>query len=159
MKILALSDSHGNIERMVYAVDKEQPDVILHLGDCINDAYKLWGKFPAVSFHMVAGNCDGRTDDDTELTLEKDGVRIYMTHGHLYGVKNGLSDFIEGARHKKADLGLFGHTHKTLIRKTIGIWIMNPGQMEQHDNRRAASYGIVNIVNGAFDCSIMYLPI
>ena len=33
MKILVLSDSHGNMENMVRAVDLTQPRLILHLGD------------------------------------------------------------------------------------------------------------------------------
>jgi len=86
--------------------------------------------------------------------LTFDGVKIYMTHGHTYGVKNGLHAFIDGARKKGADLALYGHTHQPMIRQTPGMWIMNPGQMERHDSGRAASYGIVTVADGKFDCEI-----
>ena len=33
MNILVLSDSHGNISNMEEAVEREKPDMILHLGD------------------------------------------------------------------------------------------------------------------------------
>jgi predicted phosphodiesterase len=32
-KILVLSDSHGNVNNMVTAVSRLQPDIIIHLGD------------------------------------------------------------------------------------------------------------------------------
>ncbi len=33
MKILVLSDSHGNIENMMRAVEQEQPEMLIHLGE------------------------------------------------------------------------------------------------------------------------------
>ena len=41
MNILVLSDSHGNISNMEEAVEREKPDMILHLGDCWRDAERL----------------------------------------------------------------------------------------------------------------------
>ena len=41
MKILVLSDSHGNISNMEEAVEWEKPDMSLHLGDCCWDAARL----------------------------------------------------------------------------------------------------------------------
>ena len=41
MKILVLSDSHGNLSNMVRAVDQSAPRMILHLGDCWRDGEKL----------------------------------------------------------------------------------------------------------------------
>ena len=34
-KVLVLSDSHGNVGNMIRAVKREEPDMILHLGDCV----------------------------------------------------------------------------------------------------------------------------
>ena len=33
-RILVLSDSHGNVNNMIYAVKETDPDMIIHLGDC-----------------------------------------------------------------------------------------------------------------------------
>ena len=41
MKILVLSDSHGNLSNMIRAVRLTQPRLILHLGDCWRDGEKL----------------------------------------------------------------------------------------------------------------------
>lgn len=56
MNILVLSDSHGNISNMEEAVEREKPDMILHLGDCWRDAERLrngirtfpWSTFPEI---------------------------------------------------------------------------------------------------------------
>ena len=41
MKILVLSDSHGNVENMIRAVERESPRAIFHLGDCWRDGQRL----------------------------------------------------------------------------------------------------------------------
>ena len=41
MRILVLSDSHGNVDAMVRCVEFAQPDAVLHLGDCLSDAEAL----------------------------------------------------------------------------------------------------------------------
>ena len=53
MKILVLSDSHGNLEHMVQAVEKEQPRMILHLGDCWPDAERLRRRFPHIPLERI----------------------------------------------------------------------------------------------------------
>ena len=47
MNILVLSDSHGNISNMEEAVEREKPDMILHLGDCWRDAERLAERYAA----------------------------------------------------------------------------------------------------------------
>ena len=41
MKILVFSDSHGNYDNLERAYEKEQPDVMLHLGDGEADFSRL----------------------------------------------------------------------------------------------------------------------
>ena len=158
MKLLVMSDSHGNIERMQGAAALITPDVVLHLGDHIADAYKLQRQLPGIPFYMVPGNCDFHSAGKTELLLVLEGVTIYMTHGHICGVKSGFDALIMRARRKNADLVLFGHTHQAIVQETNGLWLMNPGQMKHHDSIHTASYGIVTIKDGAFDCKIAALP-
>ena len=38
MKLLILSDSHGRIERCVEVIERERPQMLLHLGDLVRDA-------------------------------------------------------------------------------------------------------------------------
>jgi len=159
MKLLVISDTHHKTDLMQYAAAQCKPDAILHLGDHISDAYELRRQFPAAALYAVKGNCDFQLGADTELLLTFEGVNIYMTHGHMFGVKSGLTSLIEGARRVRAGLALYGHTHKAALRQESGLWLMNPGQMERHDSSRAASYGIVNIDGDAFQCDIVCLPL
>ena len=144
---------------MLYAFDQCKPDAVLHLGDHISDGYELQRQFPDVPFHMVKGNCDFQEYEDTELLMSFEGVKIFMTHGHIYGVKSGLKTLIDESRRLGADIALFGHTHQAIIKGPAWPWVMNPGQMERHDNKRTASYGVINVNGGQFACDIVYLPL
>ena len=159
MKLLILSDTHHRTDRMQYAFDQCKPDVVLHLGDNISDCYALQRQNPDTVFHMVKGNCDIQGHEENELFLLLEGVKIYMTHGHVYGVKSSMVALTYEARKKGADLALYGHTHKAMIQSTPGLRLMNPGQMERHDAKRVASYGIVTVNGDTFDCDIVYLPL
>ena len=76
-RVLIMSDSHGNVENMVTAVEKENPDMIVHLGDCVTDAVRLNNRFPQITFANVPGNCD-YSDGKTEKILNiKERAEIF----------------------------------------------------------------------------------
>ena len=158
MKLLVLSDSHRQIARMKYAVNQTNPDAVIHLGDHISDAIELQKGMPGIPFYMVTGNCDPQSLGKCEMLLTLEGVKILLTHGHEYRVKSSLFSLTERAGELGAGLVLFGHTHGAVIRHEQGITLMNPGQMETHKERQRASYGIVSVTDGKFDCEIVYLP-
>ena len=159
MRLLVLSDSHGSVDRMSLAARRSKPDAILHLGDHIGDARKLYVQFPDVAFYMVKGNCDANAAGETEQLFTLDGVRIFMTHGHKYNIKNGLAAFVNRAQATDARIALYGHTHIARILQTEDVWLMNPGQMVRHDSKHHASYGIITLVKGRLDMEIVYLSL
>ncbi len=53
-RVLVLSDSHGNVGNMIRAVKREEPDMILHLGDCVVDADAL-RRVPSYNHGQCAG--------------------------------------------------------------------------------------------------------
>lgn len=81
MRILVLSDSHGNVDNMARAVELTAPDRVLHLGDCQRDLTALRARFPALPMEGVPGNCDWGSCDQPERLLEIGGVRIFALHG------------------------------------------------------------------------------
>ena len=87
MRILVLSDSHGNVENMARCVELTQPNAILHLGDCQRDAEALHRLYPAIPLQGVPGNCDWGAVDSPEVLTEYGGVRILLMHGHTRSVK------------------------------------------------------------------------
>ena len=90
MKMLVLSDSHGNVENMARAVEQVQPDRIAHLGDVMCDGEKLHALFPAIPLDQVPGNCDLAAFDAPEKLLLVEDKRVLLCHGHTLHVKEGL---------------------------------------------------------------------
>ena len=137
LKILVFSDSHSACRFMRQCIEKVQPDVVLHLGDYVRDGEALAAEYPDLRFYQVAGNCDRNrvTPGFPEILLEKlGGATIYMTHGHLQGVKLFLDKLILDGQRCGADIILYGHTHEPDCRRLPeGQWLMNPGS--------AGSYG------------------
>lgn len=112
MKMLVLSDSHGNVENMARAVEQVQPDRIAHLGDVMRDGEKLHALFPAIPLDQVPGNCDLAAFDAPEKLLLVEDKRVLLCHGHTLHVKEGLLTAMYAALEKQVDVLLFGHTHR-----------------------------------------------
>ena len=57
-KIMVVSDSHGNTDNVIKAIDKEKDiDLFIHLGDVIRDVQTIKSHLKCSSY-FVAGNCD-----------------------------------------------------------------------------------------------------
>lgn len=148
MKILVLSDSHGNCANMVQAVEREQPDMIFHLGDCWRDAERLHNDFPEIPLEQVPGNCDFRSQEPAERLLFLREQRILLCHGHTYGVKQSLLTAGYAAEEQELDLFLFGHTHRPLVDRRGKTLFLNPGSIGESTR---PTYGVVTIENGRLD--------
>ena len=131
MKILVLSDSHSGLRFMRCCVEKIKPQAIVHLGDYYDDAVALKELYPHIELHQVPGNCDRHRCPPwvhTSLCYDVCGVRLFMTHGHKYGVKTSTAMMLAEARAMKAQAALYGHTHVAEVyQEEGGMWVMNPG--------------------------------
>ena len=145
MKILILSDSHGNLSNMEKAVEQSSPRMIFHLGDCWRDGERLHERFPAIPFEQVPGNCDCRPSEPAEKLLFVEDKRILLCHGHTYGVKQSLLHAGYAAEEQNLDLFLFGHTHRPLVDMRGKTLFLNPGSI---GDPFRPSYAIVTIFNG-----------
>ncbi|MBE6970810.1 MAG: YfcE family phosphodiesterase [Ruminococcaceae bacterium] len=154
MKILVLSDSHGNVNNMVHCVEMVQPQHVLHLGDCIRDAEELQRLFPDLSMTMVPGNCDWGRTEQGEVLLELGGQRILMMHGHTRSVKHTTMNARYAAMELGADILLFGHTHYSTVDYDGTLYTMNPGSIGDY---HAPTYGVITIESGRTDCSVYRL--
>ena len=56
MKVLVVSDSHGDIESLCRAAERERPDLALHLGDGWRDAELLARRYPDLPVEQVTWN-------------------------------------------------------------------------------------------------------
>lgn len=151
MKLLILSDSHGQPEPMRIAVRRERPDAVIHLGDHAADAFELAQEFSTLPVSYVRGNCDFSFPPCAEVYLRNlEGVRVFAAHGHRYGVKQGLLRFCFAAQEQGAGLALFGHTHSPLCEQHQGIWLLNPGAC----SGRVPTYGVAVLSAGTVQCRI-----
>lgn len=145
MRVLVLSDSHAGRSFMRACVEVLRPDAIIHLGDYYDDGEILKEEYPAIRFYQVPGNCDRfRTPPFAQDILidSLGGVSMYMTHGHLHGVKSGTGKLLAAARVSKADIVLYGHTHQAeCYRDDSGLWVMNPGSCGSY----GGSAGLIEI--------------
>lgn len=156
MKILVFSDSHCVLRFMRSCVEAVKPDAIIHLGDTVRDGDVIAQDHPAVRFFQVAGNCDRFrvAPDFPEILVERfSGVKVFMTHGHLHGVKLYLDKLIAEGRKCGADVILYGHTHMADCRQLEdGVWIMNPGSA----GFDGGSAGIIRIgEDGTVSCNLI----
>ena len=152
MKILVLSDSHGNVDNMARCVEMVVPRHILHLGDCIRDAEALQDLFPHIPMTAVPGNCDFGASGIPIRQETLGGKRFYFTHGHLHGVKHGLYRLDLAAREAGADVVLFGHTHVAYEEYADGLYLFNPGSLGYD-----YSYGYVDVVGGGIRTAVVKL--
>ena len=58
MKILVVSDSHGNFNVLHAIYKKENPDYMIFCGDGTNDIRDLSYAYKELKYKMVRGNCD-----------------------------------------------------------------------------------------------------
>ena len=157
MKILVLSDSHSGLSFMRRCIRTIKPDAVVHLGDYFDDGQAMAEEFPTVRFHQVPGNCDRHRMvrfHPEILCYEVCGVKLYMTHGHNHGVKQGTGALLKDARAAGALAALYGHTHAADCRREVdGLWVLNPGACGSY----GGTAGLVETDNGSIvGCKILH---
>jgi uncharacterized protein len=151
MKLLVISDSHGNYPHAFRAHELAgEVDHVIHLGDGCEDA-RLLEEVLEVPVHRVAGNCDYEPELPKELTLEFEECRVYVTHGNRHMVKSGLGQLIGRGMETKASLVLYGHTHLPSVQSADGMLLVNPGALKPGF---PMSYAIVTVEGGEVTAEI-----
>ena len=156
MKFIVFSDSHGDVDHMIRAVRLENPALCFFLGDGEYDLTRLQRRFPSLPVNAVRGNCDLRSTLPRALTCAAGGVRIFATHGHLYGVKHDpiYRELCEAALAENADVVLFGHTHEPFRDRTMGMELLNPGSIGPTTR---PSYGLILLGGDRVETAVRYL--
>ena len=132
MKILIVSDTHRRDGNLREIIEKQSPfDMLIHLGDTEgSEAYfKEWVNNDNCVIRVVRGNNDffSQTDREKEISIGK--YRAFLTHGHMYGVSFELETIKEEARARKADIVMFGHSHRPIVDIDKDIIAVNPGSL------------------------------
>ena len=131
MKILVMSDSHSALSFMRRCIDEVIPDAMIHLGDHYDDAIAISEEYPDLPMYHVPGNCDRYRCPPGVMEVQLatlDGVRLYLTHGHLHKVKHYIDLLLRDGRKARAHAVLYGHTHvPNCYQEPDGLWVLNPG--------------------------------
>ncbi|MGN0443071.1 MAG: YfcE family phosphodiesterase [Acutalibacteraceae bacterium] len=147
MRILVMSDSHGNARNVSYAIEQENTaEYIVHLGDGERDMEPHLWAYPNKTVIQISGNCDFCSMNPSSQLFICEGRRIFATHGHPYYVKSGLTSLYFAAKEKNADIALFGHTHIAHLEIYNGITFLNPGSLAD------GSYATIDITPKGIEC-------
>jgi hypothetical protein len=122
MLVGLIADTHGTM-RPEALVALSGVDVILHAGD-VGGAHVLEALREIAPVHAVYGNVD--LIDGTlaaSLDLQIDNARVHVSHGNELGspTPERLAD------RYSADVIVFGHTHKAIVRTIGDTLVVNPG--------------------------------
>ena len=148
MLIAVVSDTHRDTHSINSVLKKiEKADVLIHLGDNVRDAKELSEKFKGRTIY-VKGNCDFSPATEAEIIEEIGGKRFLITHGHNFGVKQGLSRLMQRAEFEGVHIVLYGHTHISSVRQEKGIWYINPGSASEGRDG-AESIAMIEIKEGS----------
>lgn len=153
MKVMCISDIHGNIECLNKALERyreENAEKLLILGD-FSGYYFSSSDFEvaeilnnmAGSIIAVKGNCDSTQTDELFnfglgylKTIDINGIKVTLTHGHIYN-RNNLPE-------NCGKIFLSGHTHVGMIEKIGERIIANPGSISKPRGGTKKSYIIID---------------
>ncbi|MCR4955519.1 MAG: metallophosphoesterase [Lachnospiraceae bacterium] len=129
MRYLIVSDSHGwhkYLDQVIFSVG--HIDGMFHLGDVQDRETDIEAEIDC-PLHIIAGNNDfGFTLSDEKIVF-LGSHRIFMTHGHAYGVHYDYRRLKMEAGKRKCDVVMFGHTHVPYLAEEDGITLVNPGSI------------------------------
>lgn len=148
MKIMVVSDDHGitGFEEAYRLIIKKAGniDALLHAGDVEHfdeDYYRGICKCPV---YIVRGNNDFN-DAPMERIVELGGKKIFICHGHKYGVYMDKQRVYMAGKERGADIVVFGHTHVPEHIKLEDMDIINPGSLTLPRRGKYGSFALINI--------------
>lgn len=145
LRLLIISDSHGNKDLVKEIImETTKIDYVLFAGDGIKEIKQISSETD-IEIIAVSGNCDNFSKGSSERLIVICGKRIFLTHGHKYNVKFGLDKLFYRAKELKADIVIFGHTHKPESFIEKGVLFFNPGSILFSIGRETGTFGIINI--------------
>lgn len=148
MRIVVVSDTHGNINSFLKAIEKmEKFDLMIHLGDYAKDGERL-KTILSIPTVIVKGNGDYGSHYNEDELLEIKGKKIFLTHGHRYNIIRDYTSLYYKGLEIGADLVLYGHTHIPINLKEKELIVMNPGSPTlPRTSDRIRTFGVINILD------------
>lgn len=150
MNYLVVSDNHGDRDVLVELANKyrDTVDLLLHCGDSeLEPTDSVWA-----DFEVVRGNCDYDPAFPEKRIIKTEEDTIFMTHGHLYNVRFGLTTLALEAEAAGATVALFGHTHEIGCEVHQQTLFLNPGSISQPRGAiQIKSYALIESTANTFE--------
>jgi putative phosphoesterase len=156
MRVGVVSDTHGSYFLLQKALEAMGGiDLLIHAGDGADEMKRLLSEHP-VRCEQVAGNCDAAPYLPTQTRFDLAGYRVFLTHGHLFGVKSGLLRIAAKGLEEEAKVVVFGHTHEPTREEYRGVLLFNPGSLSSKAYG-SPSYGLLELDKDGIKAEIRYL--
>lgn len=150
--IAVFSDSHGNIKNILDVLkNSENCAALVFCGDGIADLSMIFNSVavsdqmpkipPVIAFvrgnndmsMFVIKNTGGAAFVNVETPMDQflavAGHKIFISHGHRYGISAGIQTIVEKTKAESAEVALFGHTHVATVSVRDGVLVLNPGSI------------------------------
>lgn len=152
MKVLLVSDSHGNNAVLDEVIEKHRDaDSIVHCGDIECD------EFVYSNLLTVRGNNDYWGDFPERRILHFGNHRVLVMHSHQTYFRQRLEYLSRMAREENCDIVFYGHTHVASDDVCNGVQRINPGSLRYNRDGRPISYAIVEI-NDTVEVNFYFAP-
>ena len=142
MRVGVVSDSHGeiyNLRKMAkWLVEKQNVEVIVHLGDNYDDVYVLENLgVKIIKVPGVFSNYYQDTDIPNRVIVTFDDKIVLITHIECCHDNDLPGDIKpeELVRKKAVDVILYGHSHIPRIKQIQNILYINPGHLKPEDKK------------------------
>ncbi|MBZ4643389.1 MAG: uncharacterized protein PWQ25_1232 [Deferribacteres bacterium] len=158
MKLVVISDTHTDkIEKLpsMLIEDIKNSDAVIHAGDIVG--YPLILQLMQLNpiIYPVKGNTDPFIPELPKkrlLTFQNVAIGVVHGDGSPFGLENRLLYEFD-----KADIIIYGHTHKPFWGKFGEQHLLNPGSPTNNRWTDKNSYAILSIENDTFDAKIIYI--
>src|SRR5699024_1376359 len=131
-----MSDSHGLENEIIMIKERYENKNLIHCGDSELDM----DASVMEDFLKVAGNCDFDARYPEEQVVDIGELKFLIVHGHLHGVKSGLTALSYRAEELGAQVACYGHTHVADVSKINNQLLINQGSSRLHRNRKEKTY-------------------
>jgi hypothetical protein len=148
MKVLVISDSHRDTQSVIDVIEKEKPEMLIHLGDLETDTSEIEEamQVPVHPCIFIRGNCDGYERNLKPVAVfDLCGHRFFCTHGHSQGVYMSYDNLIYSAEENDCDIALFGHIHQPVDETFGDVRILNPGSISRPRGGSRKSYIVMEM--------------
>ncbi len=135
MKLLILSDAHipdreNEIPKaFVEVIESSAPyDVVIYAGDLTGEEMLEYVKGLGEEVYVVRGNMDYLPLPE-KVTLQVDGRKVLVLHGHQVRPRGNLKALSELARREGGEVIIHGHLHVPVVKEVDGVLHLNPGSV------------------------------